>query len=100
MLSTVAISDLFPGLYKELTALKRDICDVFRRELLRRQNVVFRDIGSRRDSLRQVLHEAVVKDVVALFPYVTSTGFETIQLKFLLLQLHRPYPPGLSREGP
>lgn len=74
-LSTMVISNLFPGLYREWTVLKRDIRDIFCRELSNRQSVVFRDIASKVDSLRDVLREVVVEDVVALFPYVTPTVF-------------------------
>ena len=74
-LSTMVISNLFPGLYREWTLLKRDIRDIFWRELSNRQNVVFRDIANKVESMREVLHEVVVENVVALFPYVTPTVF-------------------------
>ena len=74
-LSTMVISNLFPGLYREWTLLKRDIRDIFWRELSNRQNVVFRDIASKVESMRDVLREVVVGEVVALFPYVTPTVF-------------------------
>ena len=97
ILSSIAISSLFPEICKEWTALKKDIHDVFRRELSNRQNVVFRDIASKEDSLRNVLREAVLEDVVALFTYVVLTVFGIAQLKHLPLQLNRPYPLFLSR---
>ena len=74
-LSTMVISNLFPGLYREWTLLNRDIRDIFWRELSNRQNVVFRDIASKVESMRDVLREVVVGEVVALFPYVTPTVF-------------------------
>ena len=78
----MVISNLFPGLYREWTLLKRDIREIFWRDLSNRQNAVFRDIASKVDSLRDDLREAVVEEVVALFPYVTPTVFRTIQLNY------------------
>jgi hypothetical protein len=79
MLSSIAISKLFPELCSEYRALKQDIRDIFGRELSNRQSVVFREISGKEGSLRNVLREAVVEDVVSLFPYVILSVFGAIQ---------------------
>jgi hypothetical protein len=67
-LNRIAISDLYRGLYDEWLALKQDIHDIFRRESTNSQGVVFREIATKEGSLRRILREAVIEEVVSLFP--------------------------------
>jgi hypothetical protein len=67
-LNRIAISALFPGLCDEWLALKQDIYDIFRRESTNRKGVVFREIVTKEGPLRRILREAVIEEVVSLFP--------------------------------
>lgn len=70
----IVISDLFPKPCKEWRAVKRDIRDICNRESTKRQGVVFQELASKEDALRRVLREAIVEDVMGLFPYVPFDG--------------------------
>jgi hypothetical protein len=69
-LNRIAISALFPGLCDEWLALKQDIYDIFRRESTNRKGVVFREIVTKEGPLRRILREAVIEEVVSLFPSI------------------------------
>ena len=74
-LSRITMSDIFPGLCDEWWALKQDIRDIFRRESTNRRDVIFREIATEEGPLPHILREAVVEEVMSLFPYVVVTVF-------------------------
>jgi hypothetical protein len=66
----IAISDLFPIQCREWAAAKHDIHEMCNLESVVRQDSVLQELSSEEDALLCVLREAIVREVVALFPYV------------------------------
>jgi F0F1-type ATP synthase membrane subunit b/b' len=70
ILVDIAIADIFPEHCDKWRATNQDIRARYIQELTKRKDTVREEIVREEDSLRRVLREAVVEDVVKLFPYV------------------------------
>ena len=68
-LVSVAIADIFPERCDKWHITNENAHATFKQELARRKDVALRDIARKKDSLRRVLCEAVVGDVMKHFPY-------------------------------
>ena len=66
----VGLEDVFPELCDKWRTTKQDIRARYRQEFMKRRDTVCQDITKGEDSLRSVLREVVVEDVIKLFPYV------------------------------
>jgi hypothetical protein len=73
-LVSVAIADIFPERCDEWLIANENAHATFKQELARRKDVALRDIARKEDSLRRVLREAVVGDVMKHFPYELFDG--------------------------
>jgi hypothetical protein len=70
ILVDVAFSKIFSDQCSKWHATKKGIREQFREELVRRQEVVCQDLYREEHALQGSLREAVVSDVVKLFPWV------------------------------
>jgi len=66
------ISDTFSKQCDEWRSATTDICESFREEMKKKQRTACQDLSSQETSLRRALLDAVVDDVIKLFPYVLS----------------------------
>ncbi|SRR6266478_8603443 len=77
ILLDLSIANRFPKECGEWHAAKKDISDLYFREFTKRQHTVFEKLASREHELPPVLHDAIVGEVMALFPcvlFVVSQG--------------------------
>jgi len=68
MLVDVALSDIFPELCKMLGVVAENTRERFHQELIKRQNEAYEDLCCQGPSLQRALRDAVVEDVIKLFP--------------------------------
>jgi hypothetical protein len=66
----VALEDLFPEPCEKLRISNEDIRARYTQEFMKRKDTIFQEITKGEDHLRRILREAVVEDVIKLFPYV------------------------------
>ena len=66
----LSIADRFPEQCDEWLTVKKSISDSTSRELAKRQGVLFEEPASKEYEMQRVLCNAVVGDVMELFPYV------------------------------
>jgi hypothetical protein len=66
----LSITNRFPKQCDEWHAEKRRISDFHARERAKREHNVFEEVASKEHEMRQVFYDAVVEDVMALFPCV------------------------------
>jgi hypothetical protein len=78
ILIKLAIADLFPERCEKLYATKQEIHTLLVQEMKARRDTARQRIARDEDSLWHVLREAVVKDVIKLFPYVVLNGILVI----------------------
>lgn len=64
------IADKYPKQCDEWHATKKNISDFYAGERTKREHIVFEELASKGHEMRRVLRDAVVKDVMALFPCV------------------------------
>lgn len=64
------IADKFPKQCDEWHASKKNISDFYAQERTRREHNVFEELANKVHEMRRVLRDAVVEDVMTLFPYV------------------------------
>jgi hypothetical protein len=64
------IADKFPKQCDEWHAAKKNISDFYSRERTKREHNVFEELASKEHEMRQVLRDAIVEDVMVLFPCV------------------------------
>jgi hypothetical protein len=64
------IADKFPKQCDEWHFAKKNISDFYARERTKREHNVFEELASKEHEMRRVLRDAVVEDVMALFPCV------------------------------
>ena len=69
----IGISDLFPNVCEDWNAAKLNIPRDCNRELTKKKDSAFQELASEEDAVRCILHEAVVDEVMFLFPYVHWT---------------------------
>lgn len=67
------VSDLFPKVCEDWNAAKLNILHDCDRELTKKQDSAFQELASVEDAVRCILREAVVDEVMSLFPYVHLT---------------------------
>jgi hypothetical protein len=84
VLIKIAIADLFPERCNRFQATNQEISIAFAQDMEKRRDTARQKITRHEDSLRRVLREAVVEDVIKLFPYVVLDGI----LRYTLLK-HR-----------
>jgi hypothetical protein len=72
------VSDLFPKICEDWNAAKQDIPHRCKMELTKQKDSAFQELASKEDTLRSILREAVVEDVMSSFPYVHWTVFRAI----------------------
>jgi hypothetical protein len=82
ILVDIAIKDLFPEPCDKWRTRNEEIRTRCKQELEKRKDTARREIGRGEDSLRRALYEAVVEDVIKLFPY------EFISFSTVLWNLH------------
>jgi hypothetical protein len=70
----IAVEGLFPESCVRWRTAKKEICARCKQELDKKEDTVRQEITRREGSLRRVLHEAVTKDVMMLFPYDSVTS--------------------------
>jgi hypothetical protein len=70
----LSIADRFPEQYNEWLTAQNYISDITSRELTKRQGVFFEELASKEYEMQRVLCNAVVGDVMELFPYVLFTS--------------------------
>jgi hypothetical protein len=68
MLVDVALSDTFPELCNTLRAAVENTCKRFYQELIKRQAKAYEELCRQEPSLQRALLDAVVEDVMKLFP--------------------------------
>jgi hypothetical protein len=85
------IADKFPKQCDEWNAAKKDISDFYVREQTRREHNVFEELASKEHEMQRVLRDAVVEDVIALFPCVlfVTCGPWSTQAKAMFRSLER-----------
>lgn len=66
----LCIEERFPKQCNEWHAAKKEISDMYSREWTERQRILFEELASKEDEMRRVLRDAVVRDVMDLFPCV------------------------------
>jgi len=66
----VGLDDIFPELCDKWRTTRQDVHARYKQEFMKRKDTVCQDIARGEDSLRSVLREVVVEDVIKLFPYV------------------------------
>ena len=64
------IADKFPKQCNEWHAAKKNISDFYSQERAKREHNVFEELASKEHEMWQVLRDAIVKDVMVLFPCV------------------------------
>ena len=64
------IADEFPKQCDEWHATKKNISEFYAQERTKREHIVFEELASKEHEIRRFLRDAVVEDVMALFPYV------------------------------
>ncbi len=69
------IADKFPKECDKWHAAKKDISDFFSREFAIRLHTVLEELGRREHEIRRVLRDAIVTDVMKLFPCVLLVRF-------------------------
>jgi hypothetical protein len=74
ILIKLAIADLFPQRCEKLHATKQEIHTSLTQDMKKRRDTACQRIARDEDLLWHVLREAVVKDVIKLFPYVVLDG--------------------------
>ncbi len=74
ILVSVAIAELFPETSDKWRARNQGARAKFMEEFTERKETVRKEVIRGDDSLRRVLHEAVIEDVMGLFPYVLANG--------------------------
>jgi len=65
------LADAFPKQCNAWHSLKQHISDGFSRERMKRQRAGFEELASQENALRRVLHDAVIDNVMWLFPCVS-----------------------------
>jgi len=71
------LAHVFPKLCSEWQSLKQDISDILSREWIKRELAGLEKLASEENTLRCVLHDAVIRDVMALFPCVLFVNSPT-----------------------
>jgi hypothetical protein len=66
----LCIEERFPKQCNEWHAAEKEISDMYSRERTERQRILFEELASKEDEMRRVLRDAVVRDVMELFPCV------------------------------
>ena len=69
----IAIEDLFPEPCDKWRTANREIRARYKQESVKREDAVRQEVARGEGSLRRTLHEAVVNDVIKLFPYDLMT---------------------------
>jgi hypothetical protein len=67
----VSIADRFPKQCDEWRAAKKNIFDFYSREWTEKKRVAFEEIASKEYEMRRALRDAVVGNVMELFPCVS-----------------------------
>ncbi len=68
MLVNVALSDIFPELCNTWRTAVGNTCERFYQELIKRQAEAHEELCCQGPSLQRALRDAVVEDVIKLFP--------------------------------
>ena len=74
ILVRIAVEGIFPESCARWITAKKEICARRKQELAKKEDIVCQDVARGEVSLRRVLHEAVTKDVMKLFPYDSMTS--------------------------
>lgn len=80
------IADKFPKQCNEWHAAKEDISDHYVRERTEREHNVFAELASKEHEMRRVLRDAVVDDLMALFPCVLFVSHGVLRLRHLIFR--------------
>lgn len=64
------IADRFPKLCDEWHATKKKISDIHSQEWTRRKQTAFEELAAKEHKIRHVIYDAIVEDVMVLFPCV------------------------------
>ncbi len=99
-LVSIAIKRLFPESCNKWRTANRDIRARCRQDLAKKENTVRQEIARGENSLRRALHEAVVKDVIELFPYDSVTSRKRPLLIRLVIVGHWNVTASLPMRGP
>ncbi|KAI0302831.1 hypothetical protein B0F90DRAFT_1809754 [Multifurca ochricompacta] len=67
-LADIALVDIFPEQYEKWRAVAHNTRNMFMRESTERRDTIHREVARGEDALRRVLREAVVDEVLKLFP--------------------------------
>ncbi|KAI0280129.1 hypothetical protein BGY98DRAFT_965783 [Russula aff. rugulosa BPL654] len=70
ILVRIAVEGIFPESCARWCTAKKEICARRKQELAKKDDAVCQDVAGGEVSLRRVLHEAVTKDVMKLFPSI------------------------------
>lgn len=73
----LSIADTFPRQCNEWHAIKKDISDSCSENYSTRQRIAFEEFTSEEHEMRRVLYDAVVGDVLKLFPCVLFVSTPT-----------------------
>jgi hypothetical protein len=65
------LTDTFPKQCNEWRDAKRDISNMLAREWTKRQRTGFKELASQENTLRRVLRDAIIDEVMDLFPCVS-----------------------------
>ena len=66
----LCIEERFPKQCNEWHVARKEFSDMLAREWMERQRILFEELASKEDEMRRILRDAVVRDVMELFPCV------------------------------
>jgi hypothetical protein len=66
----ISITDIFPKQCDEWHVTKKNISNFHSREWIKKQQSALEELATKEHEMRRVLYDAVVGEVMALFPYV------------------------------
>jgi hypothetical protein len=101
----LSIANRFPKQCDEWHAAKKDICDFCSREWTKKQETAFEELATKEHEVRRVLYDAVVGEVIALFPcvlFVIAPSHGKLRLRILIsrsLERDRLSPSHLQTLG-
>jgi hypothetical protein len=99
-LVSIAIKGLFPESCDKWRTANRDIRARCRQDFAKKENTVRQEIARGENLLRHTLHEAVIKDVIELFPYDSVTSRQRPLLIRLVIVGHWNVTASLSIREP
>ena len=70
ILIDIHLADTFPGLCRAWDRAKQGISDGLALKMTKRHRARFAELASQKNTLRRVLRDAVIEDLMAVFPCV------------------------------